>query len=137
MPPVPTEQLTQQVRDVLTLKDPSSAAQKTVSSNQDGSPESASAYPYAWALPTFHRGTKLPPLEPFEHADPGLRALKHEDPQAFLRSASRVEGLTPRFGSSVEGVQLHKLNAPEKDQLALFVAQRGVAVSGYGFNIKD
>jgi sulfonate dioxygenase len=34
--------------------------------------------------------------------------------------------LTPKFGAEVSGIQLHKLNTSERQQLALYVAQRGV-----------
>ncbi|KAE8215188.1 hypothetical protein CF327_g1502 [Tilletia walkeri] len=89
-------------------------------------------YKYKWALPAFDARYRDPtfkdaPLEPFEHSDPGLRALKHEDPRSFLHNA-QVESVTPRFGSAVSGVQLTKLTSDERDQLALFIAERGVAV---------
>jgi sulfonate dioxygenase len=41
-------------------------------------------------------------------------------------AGAEVEELTPRFGSSVEGVQLNKLDDAGRQQLALYVAQRGV-----------
>lgn len=84
-----------------------------------------SAYPYARFLPHFDNSVTYPPLTDFEHHDPGLEALKHADPRAFLNDAT-VANLTPRFGAEVSGIQLHKLNSTERQQLALFVAQRGV-----------
>ena len=36
------------------------------------------------------------------------------------------DNLTPRLGSEVKGIQLSKLSNAGKDELALFVAQRGV-----------
>ncbi|CAD6892128.1 unnamed protein product [Tilletia controversa] len=89
-------------------------------------------YKYKWALPAFDARYRDPnfkdaPLEPFEHTDVGLRALKHEDPRSFLQNA-KVENVTPRFGSAVSGVQLTQLSSDERDQLALFIAERGVAV---------
>jgi sulfonate dioxygenase len=96
-------------------------------------------YPYKVFLPHFDPSAKLPPLEPFEHVDPGHAALKDANPRAFLADA-KVGDLTPKFGAEVEGIQLHKLNAKEKrwveanraelmiSQLALFVAQRGIVV---------
>lgn len=84
-------------------------------------------YPYARYLPTWDASTKYPPLEPFEHVDPGLQALKHGEPRAFLRDA-QIEDLTPDFASEVSGIQLDKLDKVGREQLALYVAQRGVVV---------
>ncbi|CAK9783019.1 TauD-domain-containing protein [Cutaneotrichosporon oleaginosum] len=93
--------------------------------SQTGRPESE--YPYKALLPIWDFGTKYPALTEFTHADPGLEAKKHADPRAFL-SAATVDELTPRFGSEVRGVQLTELDAAGRQQLALFVAQRGVVV---------
>ncbi|KAL9934943.1 hypothetical protein V8E36_006019 [Tilletia maclaganii] len=87
-------------------------------------------YKYKWALPAFDARYRNPefkdaPLEPFEHTHVGTRALKHADPRSFLKNA-QVEDLTPRFGSVVHGLKLNELTSDEKDQLALFVAERGV-----------
>lgn len=82
-------------------------------------------YKYKHLLPVF-LPTSYPPLVPFEHVDPGSRALSHENPRAFLANATRVTNLTPQIGTEVDGVQLLSLNDEAKDQLALFVAQRGV-----------
>lgn len=86
-------------------------------------------YKYKRFLPDFDSSFKLPPLEPFEHVDPAHKALKHPDPQAFLKAATGRNELTPGFGTELEGIQLHKLSATDKEQLALFVAQRGLVVS--------
>jgi len=87
----------------------------------DGKP-----YKYAWALPTFDPNFKLPPLQPFNHVDPGHRALKLANPTAFLDKATSVEDLTPYLGAVVEGIQLNKLTNDERDQLALYVARKKV-----------
>lgn len=88
----------------------------------------ASEYKYKRYLPTFDAHLKLPPLTDFEHTDPGHKALTDPEPLAFLEGAT-VEDLTPQFGSEVEGIQLHKLDDRGRQQLALWVAQRGVVVS--------
>ncbi|KAI7970138.1 hypothetical protein EIK77_008365 [Talaromyces pinophilus] len=65
-----------------------------------------------------------PPLEPFVHVEHGL----HAD-SAFkdlLPEGSTIQKLTPTIGSEVHGVQLSKLSAAGKDQLALLVAERKV-----------
>ncbi|KAK0523225.1 hypothetical protein OC834_003390 [Tilletia horrida] len=89
-------------------------------------------YKFKWALPAFDARYRNPdfkdaPLEPFEHVDVGHRALKHENPRSFLQNA-QVNDLTPRFGSAVSGIKLTQLTSDERDQLALFIAERGVAV---------
>jgi len=86
-------------------------------------------YKYAKYLPIYNQDLHLPPLEPFEHVDPGLAALNDPNPRSFLEGTGvKEKHLTPKFGSEVEGVQLSKLDARGKSQLALFVAQRGVVV---------
>ncbi|RSH89752.1 hypothetical protein EHS25_001738 [Saitozyma podzolica] len=84
-------------------------------------------YKYARFLPSYDQSFKLPPLEPFEHTDPGLAALNDPEPRSFLQGAQVTE-LSPNFGSEVEGIQLSKLDQRAKSQLALFVAQRGIVV---------
>ncbi|KAI9637152.1 alpha-ketoglutarate-dependent sulfonate dioxygenase, partial [Dioszegia hungarica] len=84
-------------------------------------------YPYAKFLPSYDPGLKLPPLEPFEHVDPGHAALLDANPRSFLDGAKETS-LTPKFGSEIEGIQLSQLDARAKGQLALYVAQRGVVV---------
>lgn len=91
--------------------------------------EARAPYKYAAYLPTFDGHLKLPPLEPFEHTDPGLQALNDPDPRSFLRDAE-VEDITPAFASEVlSGVRLEELDTRGRQQLALFVAQRGIVVS--------
>lgn len=57
-------------------------------------------YRYAHLLPHFSQD-RYPPLEPFEHVDPGHRALSHPNPRAFLQNATvtSVIELTPRLGT--------------------------------------
>jgi len=70
-------------------------------------------YPYARFLPSYDQNYKLPPLEPFEHVDPGHAALTDKEPRSFLKG-SQVTNLTPRFGTEVSGVQLSSLGEREK-----------------------
>lgn len=70
-------------------------------------------YPYARLLPSYDQNYKLPPLEPFDHVDPGLKALSDADPLSFLKGA-QVHNLTPRFGGEVSGIQLSSLGEREK-----------------------
>lgn len=107
-----------------TNKDSAQPAKKKLQwFSETGQPKSA--YPYAHLLPSFDRDVTYPTLEPFEHVDPGHVAKTHADPRAFLAEAE-IDNLTPDFGSEVSGVQLHKLDAAGRQQLALYVAQRGV-----------
>ena len=86
---------------------------EATNASSKSSPQPGPDYAYARFLPSFDQTLKLPPLEPFEHVDPGHAALKHDDPQSFLRGA-QVSHLTPKFGSEVEGLQLSNLNAHDK-----------------------
>ncbi|GAA6038161.1 hypothetical protein JCM8097_005771 [Rhodosporidiobolus ruineniae] len=85
-------------------------------------------YPFKHLLPHWTKGVSLPPLEPFEHKDPGHEALKDPEPRSFLKNA-KTRDITPDFGTEiVDGVDLTKLSARERAQIALFVAQKGVVV---------
>jgi hypothetical protein len=86
-------------------------------------------YKYVHLLPVFDPNEKYPPLELFEHVDPGHQALSDENPRSFLtdRHAVTVD-LTPAIGTEIRGVNLLELSSNERDQLALEVARRGVLV---------
>ncbi|KIM48317.1 hypothetical protein M413DRAFT_440038 [Hebeloma cylindrosporum] len=88
--------------------------------------EQEQEYRYAHLLPTFS-SDRYSPLVPYDHVDPGHRALSHPDPLAFLEGATSFE-ITPRFGTEVVGVNLAELNSTGRDQVALEVARRGVMV---------
>lgn len=96
----------------------------TLSPTQEREPV---VYRYAHLLPVVVQD-KYPPLEPFEHVEPGLRALQHTNPRSFLLNASKVNDLTPALGTEVDGISLKNLSSGDKDQLALEVAKRGLLV---------
>lgn len=77
-------------------------------------------------LPTWDNEKETgvyPPLEPFEHTEHG----KDADPSfPNLLKDAKVADLTANIGAEVHGVQLSKLTAAGKDELALFVAQKKV-----------
>ncbi|KAH9919111.1 alpha-ketoglutarate-dependent sulfonate dioxygenase [Fomitopsis serialis] len=73
-------------------------------------------------------GTHYPPLTPFDHIDPGSRALSHPNPRSFLDHATSITQLTPHLGEEVRGVSLAALDSDGRDQLALEVARRGLVV---------
>lgn len=84
-----------------------------------------SKYPHY--LPTWdnEKGQKYPPLEPFTHVEHG----KDADPSFpnLLKDAT-VSNLTANTGAEVYGVQISSLTSAQKDELALFVAQKKVVV---------
>ncbi|AOA62456.1 Alpha-ketoglutarate-dependent sulfonate dioxygenase [Komagataella phaffii CBS 7435] len=88
--------------------------------------QETSNYPQ-W-LPTWDPKLSFEDEPPFSHvdrgffADPGLKRLFPEG------GAHKISNITPKLGSKVEGVQLSQLTPDQKDDLALFVAQRGVVV---------
>ncbi|KAJ3754867.1 TauD-domain-containing protein [Lentinula raphanica] len=84
-------------------------------------------YRYSHLLPVFSQD-HYPPLTPFEHNDPGRRALNHPNPRSFLDSATSVIELTPNLGTEVHGINLRALDSDARDQLALEVARRGLVV---------
>lgn len=138
-PPSATQTETQTAFQTLSLRatkpDENKQAEKTKLRwfSETGRPDSE--YPYTPYLPTYDADLHLPPLEPFEHKDPGHEAVNHADPTAFLRGAE-IEHLTPDFATEVTGVQLHKLDTAGRQQLALYVAQRGVVVGRLMHNIR-
>jgi sulfonate dioxygenase len=77
-------------------------------------------YKYAHLLPSVS-SEQYPPLQPFEHSDPGHRALSHPEPRSFLRNANRVTDIQPVLGTEIEGIKLTDLDNDGRDQLALFV----------------
>ena len=77
-------------------------------------------YRYAHLLPHFSED-RYPPLEPYEHIDPGHRALQHPNPRSFLDAAERVIEITPQLGTEVRGINLAGLDSDGRDQLALEV----------------
>ena len=78
-------------------------------------------YRHAHLLPHFST-TTYPPLTPFEHTDPGLRALAHSNPRSLSDAASGTIELTPNFGTEIYGISLARLDSDSKDQLALEVS---------------
>lgn len=82
--------------------------------------QAAEEYRYAHLLPHFS-ADRYPPLTPFDHVDPGLRALNLPNPRAFLDQASSVSEVTPNIGTEVTGVNLATLDASGRDQVALEV----------------
>ena len=125
-----TETLTQTIA-TLTLRTTEQSQtnneKKVVNGNQN-STQGSELYRYAHLLPVFDKSEHYQPLTPFEHVDPGLRALKHDDPRSFLRAATSVDDLTPDLGTEIRGVNLAKLTSDERDQIALEVARRGLLV---------
>ncbi|CAO3597800.1 unnamed protein product [Absidia cylindrospora] len=66
---------------------------------------------------------KYPPLQPFEHTDPGKLA----DPKkaSLFDHASKIYDLSPHVGTVIEGLQLSQLSEQQKNDLALLAAERG------------
>ncbi|CCH44619.1 Alpha-ketoglutarate-dependent sulfonate dioxygenase [Wickerhamomyces ciferrii] len=80
-------------------------------------------------LPTWDPFEKYEPLEEFKHEDPGHKAdpyLQNLFPKT--NQSLQKTDLTPNFGSEIDGLQLSSLSPRAKDDLALYVAQRGVVI---------
>ncbi|KAL4915209.1 hypothetical protein BDW62DRAFT_188845 [Aspergillus aurantiobrunneus] len=66
-----------------------------------------------------------PPLQEF--LPPKDRAFFADtEKKSLLSATTKVKHLTPYIGTELQGVQLSKLDAKQKDELALLVAERGV-----------
>ncbi|CAK7907866.1 alpha-ketoglutarate-dependent sulfonate dioxygenase [[Candida] anglica] len=79
-------------------------------------------------LPTWDPSQKYAPLKFFKHNEPGARADKNL-PNLFPKDKKHeLKNVTPKFGTEVHGIQLSELDDAGKDEVALFVAQRGVVI---------
>ena len=107
--------ITQALPSAVSLR-ASNSAQNNESSKHEEEP-----YRYAHLLPAFPRDEHYPPLTPFDHTDPGSRALSHPNPRSFLDNATSIVQLTPHLGEEVRGVNLAALDSDGRDQLALEV----------------
>ncbi|KAF1850142.1 TauD-domain-containing protein [Cucurbitaria berberidis CBS 394.84] len=70
--------------------------------------------------------TSEPALAPYEHVDVASRA----DPEkkALFAAIPHRKDMTPNIGTEVRGVQLSQLTDKQKDELALYTAERGIVV---------
>lgn len=79
-------------------------------------------------LPTWNPKDRYEPLKFFKHIDPGTRA-DEKFPNLFpATSRFHNKKITPKLGSEITDIQLSQLDSNGKDELALFVAQRGVVI---------
>lgn len=115
-----TQTLTETIAK-LTLRARGAPDKQKSDKTQDAQPEEP--YKYAHLLPVFPK-EHFPPLEPYEHVDPGRRALTHPNPRSFLDNATSIVELTPNLGSEIHGVSLANLSSDERDELALEVRTR-------------
>jgi sulfonate dioxygenase len=65
-------------------------------------------------------------LEEYDHVDCGARA----DPEnkSLFAAISSKKDMTPTTGTEATGVQLSSLNSAQRDELALWTAERGLIV---------
>jgi sulfonate dioxygenase len=72
--------------------------EKPVQPKEVGTPvdEANKDYKYAKYLPYRHDdGVRYPPTKEYKHIDPGLEALKHDNPREFLEGATVTPVSTP------------------------------------------
>ncbi|KAK6204636.1 oxidoreductase activity protein [Scheffersomyces amazonensis] len=78
-------------------------------------------------LPTWNRKEKYEPLKFYEHKDPGLKA-DPALPNLLKKGVVTTKNITPKLGTEVRGIQISELTEEGKNELALYVAQRGLVV---------
>lgn len=115
-------ELTQAIPTLTLRSDSSVAKDQTKEDQRSVEPASQEPYRYAHLLPHFSQ-EHYPPLTPFDHIDPGARALSHPNPRAFLDNATSVVELTPSLGTEVQGISLADLDSNGRDELALEVCR--------------
>lgn len=79
-------------------------------------------------LPTWNPSEKYPPLKFFKFEDKGALADKNFSNLFPAGGDHVIKKVTPKLGSVVSGVQLSSLSDAAKNDLALFVAERGVVI---------
>ncbi|KAJ2923771.1 hypothetical protein H1R20_g13323, partial [Candolleomyces eurysporus] len=85
------------------------------------------SYAYAKYVPYGEEVTEThPPLEYFDHVDPGSRANPAKP--NLLTPEAKLHHLSPYLGTEVAGIQLSKLSKEGLDELALFVAERKLVI---------
>ncbi|PPQ96095.1 hypothetical protein CVT26_004727 [Gymnopilus dilepis] len=112
------------------VSDPIQAAKealKTEPKAEENKTESSAKGPsYPFYFPYFDNDEKWPPLELFDHVDPGSRADKAK-PHLLTPNVQTTQ-LSPFLGTEVSGVQISQLSKEGLDELALLVAERKVVV---------
>ncbi|KAK8128515.1 alpha-ketoglutarate-dependent sulfonate dioxygenase [Apiospora sp. TS-2023a] len=106
------------IKDTLGLPAP------TLARLQKGGVDLFNGYPYRPSRPLYLQDVYQIRSEPWEHKDAGARADKSKS--ALLSAASKVTDLTTHIGTEIEGLQLKDLTDPQKDELALLIAERSV-----------
>lgn len=122
MSTITVTELTQAIPTLTLRSDSNVAKDQTKEDQRSVEPASQEPYRYAHLLPHFSQ-EHYPPLTPFDHIDPGARALSHPNPRAFLDNATSVVELTPSLGTEVQGVSLTDLDSNGRDELALEVCR--------------
>ncbi|KAF8898017.1 hypothetical protein CPB84DRAFT_1926819 [Gymnopilus junonius] len=104
------------------VADPIQAAKQAVKTEETKT--EGPSYPYYF--PYFDVDEKFPPLELFDHVDPGSRA----DPAKphLLTPNVQTNQISPYLGTEISGVQISQLSKEGLDELALLVAERKVVV---------
>ncbi|RXW17375.1 hypothetical protein EST38_g8481 [Candolleomyces aberdarensis] len=103
---------------------PAAAAVERIKDSLTSNPNSGPSYPAY--LPTFDVSEKFPPLELFEHSDPGLRANPAKP--NLLNENAKLKHISPYLGTEIRGVQISQLSKEGLDELALLTAERKVLV---------
>lgn len=108
----------EQKKDTLPL--PKAARARLEKANIDLS----NGYPYRPLKPLYLQDAFNVRNEPWEHVDAGARAEKSK--KSLLEAATSVTDLTAHIGTEISGLQLKDLTDPQKDELALLIAERSV-----------
>ncbi|KAH8172501.1 lamB/YcsF family protein [Sarocladium implicatum] len=82
-------------------------------------------YKYKEFLP-YNTLTSEGPLTPYDHVD--RAAFADPSKKALLSAIPKYKDMTPNIGTEIWGLQLTKLTDQQKDELALWSAERGILV---------
>jgi sulfonate dioxygenase len=101
-------------------------SQDTVTPTQDDLKPKPSGLSYPLYYPYHDSNEKFPPIQLFEHTDPGARANPAKP--NLLTPNTTTRDISPYLGTEITGVQISQLNKEGLDELALLAAERKLLI---------
>lgn len=114
-----------EIKDVVQpKKDTLSLPEQTRARLEQANIDLSQGYPYRPARPLYLQDALNIRGKPWPHTEAGARADKSKS--SLFGAATSVTNLTNHIGTEISGLQLKDLTSPQKDELALLIAERSV-----------